>query len=59
MARLLVILKNITKGLKSPWFMQKAIFVTRLNADIVESPVYIKLCEVPNILEFCNKLRDQ
>jgi len=33
-------------------------FITGLDVDIVESPVYIKLCEVLSTLKFCNELRD-
>lgn len=33
-------------------------FITGLDIDIVEFPVYIKLGEVLSILKFYNKLRD-
>jgi len=33
-------------------------FITGLDVDIVESPVYIKLGEVLSIFKFCNELRN-
>jgi len=57
-ARLLVMPKNITRGLKRPWLVQKTAFHLSPDTNIVETPANIQFGEVLGFLELEHKLGD-
>jgi len=57
---LLVIPKNITRGLKKPQLVQKATpFISGLDTYIIETPADIQFCEVPGFVELENEFGDE